>query len=958
MSLYGALFGGVSGLKAQSSKIGVISDNIANVNTVGYKQSQALFDTLVVNASSTVSYQTGGVRGSSRINVDKQGLLLTTDAPTDLAISGNGFFVVSQKIDGSGQPLYTRSGSFRQDSLGNFVNAQGFYLRGWPLDREGRLPGEAGNLNTTSFANLDSLKTVNVESASGVAQATTTVEVGANLDASQTVYPGVAGNVTMDSKDSVNYGITAEAIILPDELGGPNAYGFATADSLVRGDRFAVTTGNGLNYQYEYGGFAVGRNALTGAAGDGFVSNSRNITHSAVTDVVAQADGSTVRLTINNHHLITGDQISLAGFGAIGATPAGNINTNHTVTWVDANHVDITFAPPHGLAVATNSAVVGVTSVNYDTYAGNIFDAASATQAFFGTSGTARFTTGALSFTITRGSGDTHTFTYRASSPNALAGQFNNLTNLAQAINEVNGLTARVANNRLIVSGEDANESLTFANGDNTSSTATQSGIDWVTELDLKNVATGTRRYNSMNGLSKIVTADDGVSAVVSNALSNASLKINVDDPLDTITFADVGSAPFTVPAVGGAFGIPAAAAAGTAVDVQIDLPIDPATTYNMALGDYVMIQNSAVALAGFPTIFTNGMNTPGATPLQVVALNVPANSFTVRIPAQFNTAGVGVVAPIAGDGTAAVSILTKGNQGSPIAELGLDPTLNGAAYTPQTTGVLGPEYDSSGAVGKNMASGGITAQFSRNVRIYDGLGTGHDIRISTIKIAQNKWAVEVHAIPETDVSSALPNGQVAVGTIEFNGDGSLRSISSGLTNSIKMIWTNGAIPSQVTVDWGTAGQPFGTVGAAVIGGTDGLSQFDSDYNVAFINQNGAPVGELISVAIDKDGFVIASYSNGETQSLYKLPIADFTNYNGLKAISGNVFSETRESGTVNLRDAGTNGTGTIVSASLEQSNVELSEQLTDMIVAQRAYQANTRVISTTDDLLDKLTQL
>lgn len=140
MSLYGALFGGVSGLKAQSSKIGVISDNIANVNTVGYKQSQALFETLVVNSSSTVLYQTGGVRGESRINVDKQGLLLTTEAPTDLAISGNGFFVVSKNIAGTGLPYYTRAGSFRQDSLGNFYNAQGFFLQGWPLDREGRLP--------------------------------------------------------------------------------------------------------------------------------------------------------------------------------------------------------------------------------------------------------------------------------------------------------------------------------------------------------------------------------------------------------------------------------------------------------------------------------------------------------------------------------------------------------------------------------------------------------------------------------------------------------------------------------------------------------------------------------------------------------------------------------------------------------------------------------------------------
>jgi len=185
-----------------------------------------------------------------------------------------------------------------------------------------------------------------------------------------------------------------------------------------------------------------------------------------------------------------------------------------------------------------------------------------------------------------------------------------------------------------------------------------------------------------------------------------------------------------------------------------------------------------------------------------------------------------------------------------------------------------------------------------------------------------------------------------------------LRNVSTGLENDISINWTNLAASSEITIDWGTAGQPFGTTGATVIGDTDGLSQFDGDYSVNFINQDGAPVGELISVAIDEDGFVVASYSNGETRNLYKLPIADFTNANGLKTISGNVFQATQESGEVQLREAGENGVGDVIGASLEQSNVELSEQLTDMIVAQRAYQSNTRVISTTDELLDRLNQL
>ena len=186
MSLYGALFSGVSGLNSQSNKIGIISDNISNVNTIGYKGNAALFQSLVTSAASTAAFSPGGVLGSNRQQVDRQGLLQSTDSPTDIAISGDGFFVVNQAADQSGQVLYTRAGSFRQDSTGNFRNSAGFFLQAWPLDREGRLPGEPGNLDTTSSANLTSLRTVNVQNLTGVAASTTSVSIGANLNATTT----------------------------------------------------------------------------------------------------------------------------------------------------------------------------------------------------------------------------------------------------------------------------------------------------------------------------------------------------------------------------------------------------------------------------------------------------------------------------------------------------------------------------------------------------------------------------------------------------------------------------------------------------------------------------------------------------------------------------------------------------------------------------------------------------
>lgn len=950
MSLYGALFGGVSGLRAQSSKIGVISDNIANVNTIGYKQGQATFQTLVVNSSGGVSYQTGGVRAGTRINVDKQGLLQSTESPTDIAMSGKGMFVVKNAAEvaalgASATPLFTRAGSFRQDATGNFVNSQGYYLQGWPLDREGRLPGEAGNLNTTSFANFDSLVNVNVESVSGISQATTLISLGANLDAGEATYAGEKGTIKPDVNTANNLNLASDDILVGAE------YGLASADSMRRGDRFSVSTGNGLQYTYEYGGFSIGRKvSLTGGAanmGDSGINNTALVSLAAASDIVARGTNQ-FDIVVPNHGLITGDEITLANFAAnIGTITPAMLNANHNVVYIDANTVRITVTGGlHGLADGTNAGPGGITA-DIRQYDGNIFDAVSSTQAFFAQTGVGDFTPGALTFTITSPSSGARTFTYATSSPNAIGGEFNSLTSLATAINQVNGLAARVVDGRLVVGSENASEEVIFSNGDAAGlplASPPKKGINWVSELGLSNVDAGNRRYSSLQGLANMADDDEGITANVISPLNNASVDIIVDDPLDTISFSDLTEVPFTIATAGTPIVIPASAA-----NTTIDIVVNEAPPAYLVAGDSVYISGLTNGLGGL----FGGL--PNGGPYQIIATT--GGSYTIRIPAaQVPVAVAG--GSFNGTASTVISVAGKSNQGSPLAALGLVASLNSGAYTPQTTGVLGPKYDSGGTTGGNMASGDITAQFSRNVRIYDSLGSGHDIRFSYIKIATNEWAVEVHAIPEDDVNTALVDGQIAVGQITFNGDGSLRSLTSTLTSAITINWRNGAVPSSVNLDLGTAGQPFGTPGATQIGQTDGLSQFDSSYNVAFANQNGAPVGNLVSVAITEQGIVVASYSNGETQDLFQIPVADFPNPDGLRPITGNVFAQTRDSGEVNLREAGTNGVGTIVSAALEQSNVDLAEQLTDMIVAQRSYQANTRVIKTTDELLEQLNNI
>lgn len=182
MSLYGAMFSGVSGLNAQSQVLGTIADNISNVNTVGYKDTSARFSTLVTQQATTNSYAPGGVNFNRHSNISGQGLLQGSSSPTDLAISGQGMFVVTGvAAPTSSDPfMYTRAGSFTPDQNGDLRNTAGFYLQGWATDA-------AGTPTATNVSVLTSLETVNVSGVSGSATPTSEVELGANLPATATV---------------------------------------------------------------------------------------------------------------------------------------------------------------------------------------------------------------------------------------------------------------------------------------------------------------------------------------------------------------------------------------------------------------------------------------------------------------------------------------------------------------------------------------------------------------------------------------------------------------------------------------------------------------------------------------------------------------------------------------------------------------------------------------------------
>ena len=190
MSINSAMLAGVTGLTANASALAATSDNIANVNTVGYKRAQTNFSNLVT-AASTQDYSAGGVTTNTTSYVTQQGLLQSSSSPTDLAISGSGFFVTTQSpnnVSSTDPRLFTRAGSFTVDSQGYLKNSAGFYLQGWLADTSGNI--------TTDPSNISLLQPINVSTVGGAAGATTAATVNANLNAGETLSASAEQNAS------------------------------------------------------------------------------------------------------------------------------------------------------------------------------------------------------------------------------------------------------------------------------------------------------------------------------------------------------------------------------------------------------------------------------------------------------------------------------------------------------------------------------------------------------------------------------------------------------------------------------------------------------------------------------------------------------------------------------------------------------------------------------------------
>ncbi|WMY72847.1 flagellar hook protein FlgE [Buttiauxella selenatireducens] len=219
------------------------------------------------------------------------------------------------------------------------------------------------------------------------------------------------------------------------------------------------------------------------------------------------------------------------------------------------------------------------------------------------------------------------------------------------------------------------------------------------------------------------------------------------------------------------------------------------------------------------------------------------------------------------------------------------------------------------------------------SITVYDSQGNAHDMNVFFVKsTTENTWDVYTQ-------DSSVANSPVVKGdSMVFNSNGIL---TAGTTNTLTTGAINGATPATFSLSF-----------------LNSMQQNTGSNNIVAANQNGYKPGDLVSYQINDDGTLVGNYSNEQTQLLGQIVLSNFANPEGLSSEGNNVWSATNSSGVALLGTAGTGNFGTLTNGALESSNVDLSKELVNMIVAQRNYQSNAQTIKTQDQILNTLVNL
>jgi flagellar hook protein FlgE len=241
------------------------------------------------------------------------------------------------------------------------------------------------------------------------------------------------------------------------------------------------------------------------------------------------------------------------------------------------------------------------------------------------------------------------------------------------------------------------------------------------------------------------------------------------------------------------------------------------------------------------------------------------------------------------------------------------------------------------------------TSNFSTTMSVYDSLGNAHtlDIYFRKSDTVANSW--DYHVVTKGDDvvgGTAGQNFEIGTGgTMSFTSDGALNTVTG---TNLTVDFNNATAGQAITLDFGT---PIGSGGT----GLDGTTQFAGASNVSSQSQDGYASGDFSGVSIDGTGVVEGLYTNGQKIAMAQLAIAKFRSNDGLGRAGQNLWIETRDSGAAAMGTAGSGGRASVAAGTLEQSNVDIAQQFVDLIAHQRAFQANSKTITTADEMLQEL---
>ena len=847
-----SLWAGVSGLQAHQIAMDVEGNNIANVNTAGFKYSRVNFSDMLSQTAKIATAPQGelggknpmqiglGTQVSSVTKIFKQGSVQTTDKNTDLAIQGDGFFVVSP--DGGSTYKYSRNGDFSFDALGNFTDSNGYIIQGWTRDTD---TGEIDS--TTPIGNITIPPGLTTP-----ANDTGYITLKANLNSGDTII----NKSTIYQLDKNNGWVdkNSDGIIQTDEIHNEND----TADNEFDTSRELIERGQDIGALFNANGESF--NLRTGQGFWTSYKDAKTISQS----IEAIAGTNTIDIRLNN--ITISDTFD-------SALPVGPDRNNEYASYV-AQLINAQTTKTGVEAQITAGNQISLVNTNKSGTESNMKNIDLDVTTFSGTVGNVLVTTEVIT---------AFKYTYSATS-----------TPSSPSVR---------TSARIFTSTEDLRDSM----------------------------QTDARLYTDYlgngwdNAVESIANKNDGVEVVVNEQgqfeIRNPSGDaINSDDG-DII---DASSSAVTVTRTG--------------AQLQAELAIEAITFPANAILTEAIDPSSNIIVNGneYGPTGADGTTIPAGTTL-ATAVTIPQGSTSTTGTTDF-TLQVGTDYKNVNDHDMFISISAYSDASNDIGQNTNFTTTMGALQGSLTSGIA--IRTSQNIYAANHAS---------SIDVYDSLGTKHTVRFEFTKTGYTtdggtEWSTLISVPEPGDINLGSYPENIVSGTISFNSDGSLASFSP---TNLTYTANNGSTPNQnIELRFGSLGK------------FDGMTSFDAQSNTSGISQDGYPGGDLAGIRVDETGTLIGSFTNGRSFGLAQVSMAKFTNNGGLESDGGNAFIQTSNSGDPIIGQAAVGGRGFIQASALEMSNVDLSRSLTQLIIVQRGFQANSKTITTSDQMLNTLLQL